>query len=123
MRKLLVFIAFVCLTLSCSVWQVSSETIPGIFYKREKDKHFSKSYNLELKKDGIFMFVIRQKDASPRCKGKWRLEGNMIFTECEAAQVYEMISRAYLSERKQTFRIINNNKLEYQGIILMRKSK
>lgn len=119
----LYIILFILLIFSCRVSQVNHETISGTFYFFEKKKHFSKSYTLELKTDSTFKFVISQTEANPQCEGRWRLEGDMIIVECEEAQVYEMITNGYLSTRKHTFRVVKNDKLEYQGMMLRRKPK
>ena len=107
--------------LSCKTQQVVPQIAYGTFYGVQKEKDFDKSYRLSLSEDGSFEFVIKQIHASPQCKGKWLLSSGKLMIECEESEVYEMISSGYLNERKHTFKILNQNKLSYRGVILKRK--
>ena len=109
------------LAVSCKAQQIDQRAIYGTYYKLDKDKDFSKSYTLELNQDGSFKFMIKQHHGMPQCKGTWKLEGDQVLIECEEAQVYEALSSGYMSEREHTFKVLNKNKLEYQGMVLKRK--
>jgi len=122
MRRTLIYsLVIVLIAVSCKAHQIDHESVYGNFYNLNKDKDFSKSYTLELNQDGSFKFIIKQLDARPQCKGKWKLEGNEVLIECEEAQVYEMISSGYLSQREHSFQVLNKNKLKYNGMVLKRK--
>jgi hypothetical protein len=111
------------LLLSCKTQKIRQKAIHGTFYKIDKDPHFSSEYTLDLNEDGSFFLLEKHKDGSPQCKGRWRIfNDEFVLLECnEITDPTETLTNAYMSNREHKLRILSENKLKYNDIVLRRR--
>jgi hypothetical protein len=108
MRITLIFsFVMILLIISCKTQEISQKSLYGTFYGLAKAKDFTRSYFLELKKDGSFSLSINVQDTNPQCNGRWEVANNCVLLQCEASDnPFAIIAGGYMGESKHTLQII-----------------
>jgi len=121
-QNILICITIGVVCLSCKSGAMSQESVQGVYYKLNKDRHFNSSYMLSLNSDSTFTLVENHFEAKPQCDGKWILKDDkfIVLTCYPAKGTIEIISSGYISQRQQTLVVLSTSRLKYKDVILKR---
>lgn len=122
MKNFLIYILAIAALVACKAQSSSQQSIYGTFYNRSKNLDFNYEYKLQLNVDGSFLLNEKHKDANPQCKGNWKRIGqDTIFLKCsEVVDATEMLSNGYMNKREYKLKIVDKNRIRYNGVILKR---
>ena len=96
----------------------SSLTLDGVYENRGSDY----SYILELKPDSLFTVVEHRLDVKKTCSGLWKfIDENSILLTCDKGRDTDVLLSSYMVEREIEVKVLNSKRIDYKGIILMRK--
>lgn len=123
MKKIVIILISVmsCVFISCNTLKIEQNNIMSTFYKKGSKNGFNYEYTLKLNKDNSFFLSHKVHGANPQCKGQWKQSEDTIFLTCnEENEVSIMLSNGYMNEREYTLKVISNNKIKINNIILKR---
>jgi hypothetical protein len=94
----------------------------GTFYKKTHGRCYRTSYELEIRKDGTFVFNQESRGANPKYYGKWRIVGgNHLMLKCkEDTTKFDPSSFIHMNLKKWNIKILSKNKLKFDHIVLKR---
>ncbi len=120
MKKLTLFVLILHLLNSCeSNKLIITNTIEGTYYAKGKDY----SYEISIKKDGVFSYQNNSLGVVSKCEGGWIIKGNkyILFTCNKSQNPIDLISSGYIGDYSDTIMIFNKNKIKFKHIVLKRK--
>lgn len=122
MRRNIIYLILILILLSCSLRKVERKVIYGTFYKLNKKRCYNTSYELEIRKDGTFIFNKNYLGANPKCKGEWQLiNGRYILLTCKKdSSKFNSFNTLYMTPKECKIKVLNKNKLKFSGLVLKR---
>lgn len=122
MGRNVIYLILILLLLSCSLRKFEKESVYGTFYKKNHGRCYRISYELEIRKDGTFVFNEESRGVNPKYYGKWKIVGgNHIMLKCtEDTTKFDPSSFIHVNLKKWRIKILSKNKLKFDNIVLKR---